>query len=192
MLQDINLVLNNYNTTFYLAICFLLAACSTTDGTKSFTPQTAAGDRAMVYVYRPGVMSNAIYSPELYINGERKLTLKNGQNSFISLPPGETTFEIEPDKNYSGLTRLDLNMVAGTTTFIRVDSSLKIENSASYEPYRRSFDLIQIDEMFAIRQITECCVNNGSKVNNALKSLPADINTDDGFSVDKTQNPFSH
>jgi hypothetical protein len=137
-------------------------------------------------------MSNAVYSPELYINGEHKLTLKNGQNTALSLAPGEATFEIEPAKNYSGLTRLTLNLVAGTTTFIRVDSTLRIERSTSYEPYRRSFDLIQVDDELAISQIIECCVNDSSKPDAALESVPTVIKSDDEFSVDKTQNPFSH
>lgn len=137
-------------------------------------------------------MSNAVYSPELYINGERKLTLKNGQNSLLTLDSGETTFEIEPDKNYSGQTRLKLNLLSGTTTFIRVDSSLMIENSASYKPYQRTFDLIKIDDKIAINQIAECCVNAGTKAKDTSESMAPAIKTDDGFSVNKTQNPFSH
>jgi len=137
-------------------------------------------------------MSNAIYSPGLYVNGELKLSIKIGQTARLTLPPGEATFEIEPDKNYSGLTRLTVNIIAGTTNYIRVDSTLKIEHAASYEPYQRSFNLTRIDDELAIRQIAVCCTDEEGKTKANPESPSTTINTDDGFSVNKTQNPFSH
>lgn len=169
-----------------------LSACSTTNSKKNtFTPQIAASNQVVIYIYRPSVMSNAIYSPDLYINNEFKLSIKNGKHSRLSLMPGEYKFELEPDKNYAGSTSLSLNLNTGTTYFIRVDTSLKIESATSYKPYQRSFNLIKIDEKLAVNEIAKCCVIKSKKI------TPSEINTiikepDDGFSVDKTQNPFSH
>jgi len=189
----INLVLNNLLLIVFLTFCTIfISGCSATESTKTFIPETAKPDLAIVYFYRPAVMSNAIYSPGLYVNGELKLSIKNGQTARLTLPPGEATFEIEPDKNYSGLTRLTVNIIAGTTNYIRVDSTLKIEHAASYEPYQRSFNLTRIDDELAIRQIAVCCTDEEGKTKANPESPSTTINTDDGFSVNKTQNPFSH
>jgi hypothetical protein len=185
--------LNSLLLNVFLTFCAIfISACSAAENTKTFIPETADADLAIVYLYRPVVMSNAIYSPGLYVNGELKLSIKNGQSARLTLAPGEVTFEIEPDKNYPGLTRLTLDLTAGSSYFIRVDSTLKIEHAASYEPYRRSFNLTRIDDEFAIRQIAACCVDEESKTNTVPDSPSTTINTDDGFSVNKTQNPFAH
>jgi len=169
-----------------------LAACSATGGTHAFTPLTADSDQAAIYFYRPAAMANAIYSPDLHVNGEFKLSIKNGQVSRLVLPPGETTVEIAADEHYSEVNRLVLNLIAGTTYFIRVDTVLKIENSPVYEPYFRSFSLVSIADETAISEIAECCADKSIKAKDAAESAEKIIKTDDGFSVDKTQNPFSH
>ncbi len=176
-----------------LLIClFFLAACSTTSNEKPFTAQPAADNQVVVYFYRPAAMSNAIYSPDLYINDEFKLPIKNGKNIHFTLPPGQYKFELAPDKNYSGITSLSLNLNAASTTFIRVDTSLKIKNTPKYEPYQRSFNLTEVEKQLAVKEIAECCMleNTKSKTDQETKT---DIKQkDEGFSVDKTQNPFSH
>jgi hypothetical protein len=57
-------------------------------------------------------MSNAIYSPDLFVNKEYKLSIKNGHKTMMRLAPGQTLFEIDPDKNYSGQTELPLVLVS--------------------------------------------------------------------------------
>ena len=137
-------------------------------------------------------MSNATYSPDLLVNKEYKLAIKNGRNTMMILAPGQTLFEIDPEENYTGQTELPLFLEAGNLYYIRVDTSLKIKNTTSYKPYQRSFDLKSVDEKSAISQIEQCCLSN--KVNsNKYVSIPEkESSSDDGFSVDKTQNPFSH
>ena len=108
------------------------------------------------------------------------------------LAPGQTLFEIDPDKSYSGQTKLPLVLEAGNLYFIRVDTSLKIQKATSYKPYQRSFDLKSIDEKSAISQIEQCCLSNKTKPNKDVSIPEKERASDDGFSVDKTQNPFSH
>ena len=171
---------------------FFLAACSTTNNVKPFTPQLAADNQAIVYFYRPFATSNAIYSPDLYINDEFKLPIKNGKNTHFTLPPGQYNFELEPDKNYSGITRLSLNLNAGNIYFIRVDTSLKIKSAPAYEPYQRSFNLTKVDQQLAVKEITECCMTTNIKSNTDQQTNTVKKQNEQGFSVDKTQNPFSH
>ena len=175
-----------------LTCIIFLVACSASHETKTFTPHNAANDNAIVYLYRPAVMSNAIYSPDLFINKEYKLSIKNGHKTMMILAPGQTLFEIGPDKNYSGQTELPLVLEAGNLYFIRVDTSLKIRSTTSYEPYQRSFDLKSIDEKSAISQIEQCCLLHKANSDEDVSIPEKENSSDDGFSVDKTQNPFSH
>ena len=146
----------------------------------------------MVYLYRPFATSNAIYSPDLYINDEFKLSIKNGNVTHFTLPPGHFKFELEPDKNYSGLTSISLNLTAGSTHFIRVDTSLKIKSALAYEPYKRSFNLTKVENQLAVKEITECCMDNNIKPETDEETNTVKKQAEDGFTVDKTQKPFSH
>jgi len=136
-------------------------------------------------------MTNSFYSPGLLINGEFKLYTKNAMNSRLSLVPGEYQFEFQNENKYSELTPLSLILKNGANYFIRVNTSLKINNGTSYEPYTRSFTLTRVDEQQAVKEITECCIHN-SKPPNKEKTKPNEKTPNKGFTVDKTQNPFSH
>jgi hypothetical protein len=191
--QDTNSVLNNSSLRLVFLFCgYFLSACSTTGKVASFTPSAAEANQAIVYIYRPNQMANALYSPGLLVNDEFKFYLKNALNSRLSLEPGRYVFAFQNEKKYSELTPLTLNLKAGSTVFIRVASSLKINNNAQYEPYARNFMLSQIDASQAIKEITECCIISDKKLKPEQKEKAAKNNTGDGFSVDKTQNPFSH
>lgn len=178
---------------FFLFIAFICtAACSTLDENIQFTPKPASDDSATVYLYRPSSMSNAAYSPELLVNDEYKLSIKNGQYSSMTLPPGKTIFEIEPNKNYAGITEISLILSAGKSYYIRTDTSLKLDASATYEPYQRVFNLIVVDEALAVSQIEKCCLTNEKTSTQQGPIHEVEKSSDEGFSVDKTLNPFSH
>lgn len=184
-------------TDFFLKITliigvFYLPACSTTFSLATFSPVTAEEDQSVVYIYRPSVMSNAMYSPDLYINDKFKFTVKNGTRAGFSLNPGEYNFEVAPDKNYSGKTTLCVNLIAGASYFIRVDTSLKIVNATNYQPYNRSFSLITVEEEIAVKEIAQCCTTTNNKAAVKLEEELIKKESNEGFSVDKTQNPFSH
>lgn len=107
------------------------------------------------------------------------------------LSPGETTFEIAPDKNYSGTPSVTLYLEANNVYYLRLDTSLKIKSALNYEPYQREFSLINIKTKLAEREITECCITE-KKSAKKINPEVIDKKPDEGFSVDKTQNPFSH
>ena len=146
----------------------------------------------MVYIYRPVAVSNALYSPDLYLNEEYKFTVKNGKKSRLNLVPGNYVFELEPGGDYKGLTKITMSLTAGKTYYIRVDTTLKINSSSNYEPYNRTFNMIKVDEILAQQQITECCLNNDSDTESPAQNKDSKDETESSFSVDKTQNPFSH
>lgn len=177
---------------FILHCLIYLSACSTSNSTKTFTPLSAGIDQVIVYIYRLPAISNAAYSPGLYINDEFKFAIKNGYKTHLILSPGEYKVELDPDKNYTGTTHLLLNLNAGTTYYFRVDTSLKIKSVINYALYERRFYLTTVDENLAIKQIAECCItkNKKSAIPSETKSIKKETN--ESFSVDKTQNPFSH
>lgn len=176
-----------------LTLCLLfLYACNTSHNIKPFTPQLADSEQASVYIYRPPAMSNAIYSPDLYINDEFKLAIKNGTNTRLTLAPGEYKFDINPEQNYAGKTSLTLNLGKGKIHYLRVNTSLKLKSSFNYEPYQRRFYLIQAEETPAINEITDCCLNTEKKLKSKAEISPHKKTAEEGFSIDKTQNPFSH
>ena len=193
MQQDTNLVLNKkYITIIYAHCLLLLTACSSTENVRTFTPPASQPDQAVVYIYRPTEMANALYSPGITINDEFKLYAKNGVSSRLSLEPGEYVFEFQPEKKYAELTPVSLSLKPGNMYFIRVATSLKVRSATAYEPYARSFTLTQVDEPQALTEIAECCTGDEKKPSDKTKLKSDDKKPDDGFSVDKTQNPFSH
>jgi len=138
-------------------------------------------------------MSNALYSPGLNIDGEFRLYTRNGVSSRISLPPGEHVFAFQEDNKYSDLKPITVTLDAGRIYFIRVTTSLKIKSiTADYQPYTRSFKLTPVAEQLAVKEITECCLDNSTGTSDKTEKEPGEKGNDDRFSVDKTQNPFSH
>jgi len=139
-------------------------------------------------------MSNAMYSPDFLVNNEIKFSLKIGKKYLLKLPPVNTTFEIEPEKNYSGITQLKFPLKPNKRYYLRVDTTLKINNSISYETYQRGFTLVRVDEKSALAEIAECCAQKTKNIakSKEVNSTPKEKNSGDSFSVDKTQNPFSH
>ena len=175
-----------------------LMACSNQQTTHAFNPASAPEDQAAIYLYRPLSTTNAFYSPDLYINDEFAYSIKSGKKIRLLLDAGTSVFEIEPDKNYSGVTRVSKNLQAGDTYYLRIDTSLKIQNTLGYEPYERSFSLVEVADKQAVAEISECChsaSNSNKDGESRAGSNPSASQNDDsdtGFSVDKTQNPFSH
>lgn len=190
--QDINSVLNNTSLKLVFLFCgFFLSACNTNSNIASFTPQASDTEQATVYIYRPNQIANALYSPGLLVNDEFKLYLKNALNTRLSLEPGRYVFAFQNEKKYSGLTPLTLDLKVGSTVYIRAGSSLKISDSSQYEPYIRNFTLTQIDESLAVKEIAKCCIISGKSLKLEQKKKTLENKAGDGFSVDKTQNPFS-
>ena len=139
-------------------------------------------------------MSNAILSPDLLVNDKVNFSLKIGKKYLLSLSPGNTTFEIEPEKNYSGITQLKLQLKPNKRYYLRIDTTLKLNNSTTYEAYQRGFSLVEVDEKIAVVEIAQCCSQSAKKSSKRteLESTPNNKHSGDSFSVDKTQNPFSH
>ena len=171
----------------------VLTACSGNPTTAVFAPAEVAADRSGVYVYRPARMDNAMYSPELYINDAFSLKIGNGRQVYFSLPAGETVFEIKSEYATAGGGRLRLDLRPGQIRYIRVDTALTLSTNPAYEPYQRSFSLLAIAPEQAAGEIALCCsYENKSAKTGSGPPETGPVPEQQGFSTDKTQNPFSH
>jgi len=182
------------NKSFSIIACLFFlctaSACNKKTVPAVFTPASTGPELATVYIYRPNEMTNSLYSPAININGEQKLYAKSGVSSKLSLSPGNHLFEFQAENTYSTLTPLLLDLKAGVIYYIRIDTSLKINKEPSYQPYKRSFKLTQMTEQQAQKEISQCCINSTTR---SSKTPPENKKVNGtGFSVDKTQNPFSH
>jgi len=181
--------LNKFKRYLFVFLCSAaLTACSNTKTSAVFTPEHSSDTETIVYIYRPGKMANAMYSPDLYINNEYRAPIKNGSYYHFTLTPGQYSFRLEGKDKISG-NRLDKKiLLADTVYYYRVNSTLMLNASSSYQPYQRGFTLLPVETISAENQIAECCLNKD--LSTMVKENSSGSNS--SFSVDKTQNPFSH
>ncbi len=188
-------VLNKLSLLLPVFLLPALIACSTSPRGE-FRPLPVESGKASVYVYRPKHFSNALYAPELFINDAFRLQIKNGRMLHFSLPAGETRFELKSDYSTAGNSRLGLDLQPAKTYFIRIDTSLALDDGAGYKPYRRGFILLEVPAQKAYGEIAECCQPSGSAGDKALAGPENGEATQkpagSRFSTEKTSNLFTH
>ena len=191
-------VLNKLSLLLPVFLLPALSACSTSPKAQ-FRPLPVEAGKASVYVYRPKHFSNALYAPELFINDAFRLQIKNGRMVHFSLPAGQTRFELQSDYSTTGNSQISLDLQPAKTYFIRIDTSLALDDSASYKPYRRGFILLEVPATRATGEIAECCQPSGTtgdKTSSDSEHGDAGETTQkpaaSRFSTEKTSNPFSH
>ncbi len=168
----------------------MLAACTNNKTTGSFIPLQADKTKAVIYIYRPSVSANILYIPDLYINDEYRLPINNSNNYYLALTPGNYSFRLK-HKKFSETDSVETMLLAGSVYFLRVDSHLELKQSAKYQPYHRKFTLSIIDGLLARQQISECCIKSQHTLDDT-NIIKENSRASPGFSIEKTQNPFSH
>lgn len=150
---------------------------------------------SVVYLYRPDSMSNIMISPDVLINGDKKLEIKNKSYSYIPMSPGKHLIELKLAERYSGIQKLSLNLEQGEIVYLRVGTSLKFEMN---KPYSRSFSLEMVESESALTEIEKTKFieinksdesENSNLLNDVSNSSGSDVSKDE-FSIDKTRNPF--
>ncbi len=148
-----------------------------------------------LYIYRPPAMANRLYSTKIVIDNNNTLPIKLGQLKHLNLKPGQHQISLLTADEFKGKHKLRLIMHAGENYYLRIKTTLKLSTDSDYKPYKRSFNLQQINETTAIAQINKCCysrkVSNKTKAA-GTKSNNVQENKGAAFSVDKTSNPFLH
>ena len=107
------------------------------------------------------------------------------------LTPGKTIFNLAADAHYTDSSQIELELVAGKTYYLRVSTQLKIANSSDYQPYQRIFRIKTVTDEIAQNEISDCCTSKNDSITMPEITTTEPSNSE-SFSVDKTQNPFSH
>lgn len=183
----------------------MLSACDSHHRHVAFKPVAVPQDESILHVYRPQKMTNAMYTPDLLLDGETRTEVRAGNKYMFRLEPGTHRVVLDTGSGFTGATALELTALAGSAYYLRVDTSLALQQGAAgYTPYARSFDLVAVEADQAIEQITECCTDRvgnteGDTDREKREDDPGDKasvqdadSTPQGFSTDKTANPFSH
>ena len=155
----------------------------------------AAEKGAVVYIYRPAKVANVMLTPDISIAGVEKIAMANGSYKRVSLSPGVYAVRLQAIEGVTEQVEHELEIIKGMVHYLRVDASMRLDvGQQSYRPYKRKFELNNVLAKKAKQEIAACnnldAVKKGKPVN---RTEGGSANGDDAsFSVDKTQNPFSH
>ncbi len=185
-----------------LLLCGLLAtvsACSL--GSRpagGFHASTDPGDeQSSLYVYRTSTVANTLYSTEVSVDESIVFNIDAGQLRHLKLATGPHRIELHTKDSIHGRKKINIDMQAGETYYLKITTSLKLGDGTNYQPYERRFDLQPVDARTAITQINNCCYTEtpaatlDKQSESAQKERPGEGNKAE-FSIDKTSNPFSH
>ncbi len=152
--------------------------------------KSAVKNGSVVYVYRPAKVANAMLVPDLSIAGVEKIAMGNGTCRKVYLSPGLYAVRLHEIKGNTDAVERELKMVKDRASYLRVDASMKFEVGQTYQPYQRKFELKDVPPKQALSEMSAC---EELKAVGKQKSESESIKGDDAvFSIDKTQNPFSH
>ena len=167
-----------------LFLALLMTACSSKPSTFVAAPQAADRD-AVVYIYRPSSSSNFMLSPAVVIDGDEKFKIGNGDYRYVYLPAGEHTVGLNPTGQYTTDSAMTLRVEAGNSYYLRVNTLLKFEKETMNT---RKFWIDTVAEEEAQMQIANTGYA-GPQQQTTEQARAADGS--EGFSVDKTQDPFA-
>ena len=166
-----------------LFAALLLVACSAKESVFIPAPQTDNQD-SVVYVYRPSSSTNFMMSPKVVIDGNEKFKIASGDYSYVYLQPGSHSVGLHATDQYQTREAIKLNTEAGKSYYLRVKTSLKFEPD---KMNTRTFWIEAVDEKTAQAEISETDYAGPA----AQQATTKPANEKEGFSVDKTQDPFA-
>ena len=170
----------------FLFTVLLVAACSNKVSSFVAAPQHADKD-SVVYIYRPSSSANFMMSPQVVIDGSEKFRIGSGDYRYVYLQTGEHSIGLNPTDQYSTEAVVTLNVEPGKSYYLRVNTSLKFETDSMNT---RKFWIDVIDENEALTEIGDTKYA-GPKIQQSASSDPEERDQEQGFSVDKTQDPFA-
>lgn len=176
-----------------LAAIFVVAC---TSNKKAFVPVKASTEKgSVVYVYRPAKAANIMLTPDLYIAGVEKISIGSGMCKKIHLSPGVYAVLLKAIKSNTEAVEYELKIIKGQVHYLRVNASMKFEVGHTYQPYQRWFDLKTVSSEKALQEMSGC-KDMDEQVKKKKKTVSVDgkpIEEEEAvFSIDRTNNPFSH
>ncbi|HEY2070327.1 MAG TPA: DUF2846 domain-containing protein [Rhizomicrobium sp.] len=89
----------------------------TTYATQHAGEPAIAADQGRIYIYRKSSLMGAAVQPDIYVNGEKVWTAKNGDYTFIDRPAGSYEINTSTDSKDTAVT---LPVVAGQPAYVRI------------------------------------------------------------------------
>ena len=180
------IAMNQIIKALFLSSALLLVACSSKESVFIPAPQDDE-QGSVVYVYRPGSSTNFMMSPRVVIDGNEKFKIGSGDYRYVYLQPGEHSVVLNPTDQYQTHEAVKLNVEAGKSYYLRVKTSLKFEQD---KMNTRTFWIESVDAKTAQAEISETDYS-GPPVYQQANETSGDTVNKEGFSVDKTQDPFA-
>ena len=174
----------HFYRSLLLGAALLITACGANRASSFIPAPQDAENRSVVYLYRPSASANFMYSPEVTIDDEVRFKIGSGDYRYVYLTPGEYRVGLNPTDQYETDAAIPLRVEAGQSYYLRVKTSLKFETE---KMNTRAFWIDEVDEASALGEIagTEYA---GPK---PQQSSAEQQDPEQGFSVDKTQDPFA-
>jgi len=163
----------------------LMTACSNKESSFVVAPQPA-DKSSIVYIYRPSSSTNFMMSPKLVIDDNEKFNIGSGDYRYVYLPDGDHAVGLNPTDQYITDTPVALTVEANKTYYLRVKTSLQFEPD---KMNTRKFWIEEVAEKQALREIGD--TEYSGPVQQSIADQTEDAGTREGFSVDKTQDPFA-
>lgn len=142
---------------------------------------------SIIYVYRPSSSTNFMMSPTVVIDGNEKFNIASGDYRYVYLGSGHHTIGLNSTDQYLTDAAVTINVEAGKSYYLRVNTSLKFEPE---QMNTRKFWIDAVAEKDALPEIARTGYA-GPRPEQIIETQAGDEATGDGFSVDKTQDPFA-
>ena len=167
------------------SVVLLVTACS--NKASTFVPAPQDADKgSTVYIYRPSSTTNFMMSPKVVIDGNEKFKIGSGDYRYVYLQGGRHTVGLNPTDQYITDAALELNIEAGKSYYLRVKTLLKFEPDTMNT---RKFWIEQVTEKQALEEIGD--TEYAGPIQQSIVGPAEDAGAGEGFSVDKTQDPFA-
>jgi Protein of unknown function (DUF2846) len=165
-----------------LAASAILSGCASTSE-KFNSRDHVTDDAAVVFIFRPDALANAMTSPNVVLDGKTLFAISNKQFHTLQLPAGQHRIRLELPERYQGQHEVMLDTLNGQAYFLRIDTAVKFQQN---RPYDRSFDLQSVTEADALKQITQCTPAVVKNPKPATEPAPSPTYSNQTF-----RNPFS-
>ena len=168
-----------------LSAVLLVTACS--NKASTFVPAPQDADKgSIIYIYRPSSSTNFMMSPKVVIDGNEKFKIGSGDYRYVYLQSGKHALGLNPTDQYMTDAALDLVVEIDKSYYLRVKTSLKFEPDTMNT---RKFWIEEVTEKQALKEIGD--TEYSGPVQQTVADQSEDAGTKEGFSVDKTQDPFA-
>jgi len=168
-----------------LSAVLLVTACS--NKASTFVPAAQdAGRGSIVYIYRPSSSTNFMMSPKVVIDGNEKFSIGSGDYWYVYLQAGRHTLGLNPTDQYITDAALSLTVETNKSYYLRVKTSLQFEPDTMNT---RRFWIEEVTEKQALEEIGD--TEYAGPIQQSKVDPAEEAGTSEGFSVDKTQDPFA-